>query len=302
MYDPSMKASLIIPTLDRQEQVRTVVAALRNQTFTDFETIIIDQTDQPDSVMARIAAESEGRIRYLQESRKSLPNARNIGYLLARGEILIYIDDDVELSPEFVASHVAAISQTGADAIAGRITGGYDDGPPGATPVGWFSRLSGRIWRNFHVTESHSGLNQIPGGNFSVRRHSYKLAGGFDADGFSGTSAFGEESDFSLRLIANGGRIAFEPAAHLIHLHLPAGGCRDRSLSDWTYWHGHNLCLLFGRHGAWWAIPFHTLKQVARYIVHGLRAKSKEITLAGWSGMIAGMARALTLPPPAQRG
>lgn len=290
-------ASLIIPTLDRQDHVRVLLESLKRQTRQDFEVVVIDQTDAPDLEVRRLAESGPGRFQYLHIERKSLPNARNVGAAAARSGVLIFIDDDVELSAGFVAAHVAALEAIGGpDAAAGRITGGYDDGDPDATVVGRFNPWLATVTRNFHLTQSAKGIRQLPGGNFAVRRRAFFAAGGFDADGFCGTASIGEETDFAMRLILTGHRIDFMPEAHLIHLHLPMGGCRDRSVVTWTYWHGHNMALLARRYSGALRMPVFVVAQVLRYAVHGLKRKSLRVTLAGWRGLLRGLTR--DAPPP----
>jgi len=362
-----VKASLIIPTLERQAHVRVLLASLSAQTEQTFETIIVDQTDAPDESVRAMAAAAPDRFQYLHIERKSLPNGRNVGARVARSDTLIFIDDDVELSPGFIAAHLAAhalaatssspdshgaatspspgshgaatspspgshgaatspspnshgaatspspASNKATDkpwrvkarsrhiptqpaAVAGRITGGYDDGDPAATIVGTYNPWLATVTRNFHVTSPAHGIAQLPGGNFSVTKSAFFAAGGFDAEGFCGTASIGEESDFALRLVRTGGRIDFSPDAHLVHLHLPMGGCRDRSVVTWTYWHGHNMALLAKRHSGWWRVPIFAIAQVFRYIVHGLKRRSLSVTLAGWRGLCRGILRHVAWP------
>jgi GT2 family glycosyltransferase len=281
-------AALIIPTLNRQAQVRKLYSFLPAQTVQDFETIIVDQSDEPDTDMAAAATDPEWALTYLHLSRKSLPNARNVGARAASSPVLIFIDDDVELAPGFIEAHLRALENPEVHAVAGRITGGYDDGPPYAEPVGVYHPLTGRVSRNFHREHQRENLGQLPGGNFSVRREVYVGVGGFDSLGFGGRSSIGEETDFACRLVEAGKRIDFEPAAHLIHLHLSAGGCRDASLARWTYWHGHNQALLSRRHAPFWAwVPFMAVAGL-RYLAHTIRHRHAGLVFSGIAGTVAG--------------
>jgi glycosyltransferase involved in cell wall biosynthesis len=296
-----LAASLIIPTLDRQDHVRVLLESLKRQTRQDFEVVVVDQTDAPDAEVRRMAEVDTGRFQYLHLERKSLPNARNVGAAAARSEILIFIDDDVELSAGFVAAHVSALEALdGPDAAAGRITGGYDDGDPDARLVGKFNPWLATVTRNFHLLKGARGIHQLPGGNFSVRREAFFAAGGFDAEGFCGTASIGEETDFAMRLIYTGHQIDFVPKAHLIHLHLPMGGCRDRSVVTWTYWHGHNMALLARRYSGLLRMPVFVAAQVLRYAAHGIKRKSLSVTLAGWRGLVRGLTRHAPPPVPAK--
>lgn len=282
-------ATLVIPTLERPEQLEVLVSCLESQTRKDFEVLILDQSDQPDHRMQERDRLSDGRIRYVYLTRKSLPNARNEAARRASSPVLIFIDDDVELSDRFVEAHLARLEVGDVAAVAGRITGGYDDGPPDATPTGAWHAWNATVTRNFHVNRTYDSIEQLPGGNFSVRREIYTEVGGFHPDAFGGPASIGEESDFACRLRKAGHAIAFEPQAHLIHLHLPRGGCRDTSITRWTYWHGHNMALLMRRHSRWWFLPTFVLLQVLRYTVHAVRKKAPSLIWFGVTGTLKGL-------------
>ena len=288
------KATLIIPTLERPDILLGLLKSLERQTERDFETVVVDQSDVANAAAKALADASNGRIVYLFIERKSLPNARNVGAQKAAGDILIFIDDDVELAAEFVAAHVARLSDAGLAAVAGRITGGYDDGPADAKIVGAICPITGSVTRNFHVTFPVDSIEQLPGGNFSVRAKVYRELGGFDPDTFGGPASIGEETDFACRLRTAGHRIAFEPKAHLIHLHAPRGGCRDDSVTRWTFWHGHNMAALRRRYSPWYLwLPFVWI-QTARYFVHAVKKANPLVWPSGVWGTMLGIARGPT--------
>ena len=283
-----MKATLVIPSLNRPEQLLALVRSLERQSVRDFETVIIDQSDTPNEAIIEMARADPSLV-YVRLERKSLPNARNVAAAMARTGVLIFVDDDVELVDRFVAAHLEGLADPTVGALAGRITGGYDDGAPDATVVGDVGAWTGKVIRNYHVVFPVSGIDQIPGGNFSVRREVYLALGGFDADGFGGHS-IGEETDFSFRLRGAGYRIDYEPRAHLIHLHLARGGCRDDSKVRWTWWHAHNTALLCRRYSPWWRRPVFALIQIGRYAAHALRGMHPLLWPVGVAGTFKGLA------------
>ena len=79
-----MQASLIIPTLNRKELLLKALASLQGQSFSDFEILIIDQSDHPLLLDDLPQMEQEIRLFYLQE--KNLPQARNLGAQKAQGQ------------------------------------------------------------------------------------------------------------------------------------------------------------------------------------------------------------------------
>src|SRR5437879_5683771 len=101
-----MKVSLIIPTYSRGEVLCDTIRMALAQTYPDFEVIVVDQTPV---VAPKVAAyiESLGEsIQYHQLSPPNLPAARNVGVRSAAGDVVIFIDDDVCIQPDYIASHV----------------------------------------------------------------------------------------------------------------------------------------------------------------------------------------------------
>ncbi|MBI2280230.1 MAG: glycosyltransferase family 2 protein [Bacteroidetes bacterium] len=82
--------SIIIPTINRYADLKNTIADLNKQSVTDFEIIIIDQTD------IEIAETITGKnIVYLHKTFKSASKARNVGLLEAKSPIVLFLDDDV---------------------------------------------------------------------------------------------------------------------------------------------------------------------------------------------------------------
>jgi glycosyltransferase involved in cell wall biosynthesis len=87
-----MKLSIIIPTVNRYNDLNNTLIDLSHQTHTDFEVIIIDQTPIG---KAQIITNSELLIHYYHSEIPSASFARNIGIQEAKGEIVLFLDDDV---------------------------------------------------------------------------------------------------------------------------------------------------------------------------------------------------------------
>ena len=88
----NIKFSLLIATLNRPEILKTCVNGLLNQTYDNYEIIIIDQSDKEfrnDSI-----AEVDNRITYIHIDEKGLSHARNIGLQCVMGDYVCLIDDD----------------------------------------------------------------------------------------------------------------------------------------------------------------------------------------------------------------
>lgn|SRR5690606_20613286 len=88
--------SVVIPTYRRPENLKLAVQSVLNQTFQDFEIIVVDDDRSGDkSIQNLILDLADDRVRYAQNvGNKGANGARNTGIGLARGEWISFLDDD----------------------------------------------------------------------------------------------------------------------------------------------------------------------------------------------------------------
>ena len=99
-----MKVSLILATADRQELLMHAVVSILNQTYTNFEIIIIDQSDVFNNDVSKL----DNRIKYYHINQRGLSMARNIGIKSVTGEVVGFMDDDAFYT-ESVLENVVSI-------------------------------------------------------------------------------------------------------------------------------------------------------------------------------------------------
>jgi glycosyltransferase involved in cell wall biosynthesis len=115
--------SVVIPVYNSADQLRSCLEHLRESTFSDFETIVVN--DGSTDASADVAREFGATV--VDTGRKSGPaNARNLGANKAAGEILFFIDADVCVYPYTVARVHANFQQ---DPELAAVIGSYDDTP-----------------------------------------------------------------------------------------------------------------------------------------------------------------------------
>ncbi|MBP6979316.1 MAG: glycosyltransferase family 2 protein [Lentimicrobiaceae bacterium] len=86
-----MKVSLIINTYNRWTYVRTLLKALKKQDYKDFEVILVNGPSTDDTYMVR---EYYSTVKYRQIKQRNISISRNAGIEMARGDVIIFIDDD----------------------------------------------------------------------------------------------------------------------------------------------------------------------------------------------------------------
>ncbi|MEV4759250.1 glycosyltransferase family A protein [Micromonospora sp. NPDC049559] len=98
--------SVVIPCYNRARTIGLCVRSVRRQTYPDIEIVVVDDASGDDSAGI---AESAGATVLRLPSNSGPGAARNLGAEHARGDILFFLDADVALEPESVASAVAAL-------------------------------------------------------------------------------------------------------------------------------------------------------------------------------------------------
>jgi glycosyltransferase involved in cell wall biosynthesis len=115
--------SVIIPAYNAAGYLRGCLEHLRKSTVSDFECIVVDDGSTDDS--AELARSFGARV-VNTEGRRGPANARNLGAREAAGDILFFIDSDVQVYPGTLGRVLNAFAQ---DPQLSAVIGSYDDSP-----------------------------------------------------------------------------------------------------------------------------------------------------------------------------
>lgn len=109
--------SVIVPTRHRPHLVGRAVESILNQTFADFEIVLVDNNPPPSRLSCRpehFPWLSHHRLHLFENDRVRNPAmARNLGLEAARGKWVTYLDDDDEYRQEKLDRQLAAAERTG---------------------------------------------------------------------------------------------------------------------------------------------------------------------------------------------
>lgn len=240
------QVSIIIATYGREAILVQTVKALLPFVDERAELIVIDQTPRHEATTEAFIDKLAGadRIRWIREGVPNLPRARNIGAALARGEFLLYLDDDVTPVADPVAAIIDIYKQTEYDALGGMIL--YPGEAPTDRPSLPISaeRAAERIdIQLMRYSTPVDGVRHVAGACLSVRAAVLNAVGGFSHH-FDG-SALGEDLQFIGRLLRSGYRTRFDPRLAIVHHVAPAGGCRDATIAEWARSHGRTTNLYY---------------------------------------------------------
>lgn len=201
--------SIIIPLYNRPDEVDELLASLCNQTDKRFEVVVVEDGSiwKSDTVVEKYRDRLD--ITYFEKSNSGPGLTRNAGAARAKYDYLIFFDSDCIIPPHYIETVSHSLLERYADAYGG---------PDAALPN--FTTIQKAI--NYSMT-SFFTTGGIRGGKRSMEKfnpRSFNLGvsrKAFDTIGGYGTMRFGEDIDFSLRLLENGFRTALIPGAYVYH-------------------------------------------------------------------------------------
>ena len=227
---PLPPVSVIIPSRNRPQLLFETVGSVLACDEAPAEIIIIDQSDEPNEQLRALRSE-RCEVRHVWSREPGVSRARNLGMRMARHAHLAFIDDDVQVRPDWLGALVRASESAGPDAVvSGRVLAERPASADGFVPSTIDSEepavYSGRIAADVLYTN-----------NMIVQRALVDRVGEFD-ERLGGGARFptAEDNDFAFRLLEAGFRIHYAPEAVVVHRAWRSG--RDYLPLRWSYARG----------------------------------------------------------------
>lgn len=233
--------SIVVATYNREEMLCNTIENLLEQDYESFEIIIVDQTVKHNASTEKFLRELQEfnktkknpEIIYIKTSPPNLPRARNIGINSSKGDILIFVDDDVKISKNFITNHVANYKSN-----IGGVAGKVNLDPPVNFPDAHKCKDQIKDWWYLTFsTEKPGSIATAIGCNMSFLKSALTKINSFDENFTQDSNK--EETDLCFRIRKIGYQIIFDPHAELTHLTSPEGGTRttkkDLTLSSNFY-------------------------------------------------------------------
>jgi glycosyltransferase involved in cell wall biosynthesis len=197
-----MRATIQLCTYNRAALLERVLDACFEQTFPEdaYEVVLVNDgsTDDTSEVIERARARAACAFVVVDQPNSGLAKGRNAGIGRARGERIVFIDDDVLVLPNFIEEHWRTHASHPQSIVRG-----------GAINVESFDSLPPPVWS----IKDYSG-NYFWTTNVSVPLATLRSIGGFDES----FSEYGwEDIDVGLRLRARGVKAVFNPKALVYH-------------------------------------------------------------------------------------
>jgi len=247
----SSRISCIIPTLNRSTVLLDTIGMLLTQSCPAHEIIVVDQTLTTDERTGKALQtwHNHGLIQWLHQIEPNASQARNSGALAATGNVLLFLDDDIRIKPDFLAAYAETFERIGAMAVSGQVLEGeaktVDELHPKAldAEIGWLyfpKNYSKECETTFMISC-----------NVAIRHDIFLKLGGMDERYERG--AHREESDFAMRFIRAGYRFYYNPKCSIYHLGakiVQGGGARSwkankelwyfhHCIGDWYFFFGY---------------------------------------------------------------
>ncbi len=225
---------LVTVTIASLRNVVPTIACIRRilqSSWEPLEVVVVDNDSDGDALRGAVEAAfgADARVRYVHEPRRGLSHARNAGLAAARGEIVVFTDDDVLVDRRWVERLVAGFDAAeGVACVTGAILPAEQE-----TVAQVYLEEYGGFHKGFRrqVFDLSTHRRDTPlypydagqfgsGANMAFRTAVLREMGGFSVDLGAGTLAYGgEDIDVLRRTITAGHTIVYEPAALMWHHH-----------------------------------------------------------------------------------
>lgn len=223
--NPAPKVSLIIPTRNGLNLIKTCVESILNKTiYPDYEVLIIDNgSDDPATLKYFEELMNQSRVRVIRDDRPFNYSAlNNEAVRLAQGELVALVNNDIEvISPDWLAEMVSLAMQGGVGAVGARLWYPNDTLQHGGCILGLggvanhsHKGLSRDEFGYFGRARVMQSFSAVTGACLVIKKSIYEQVGGLNERDLK--VAF-NDVDFCLRVKEAGYRNVWTPYAELYH-------------------------------------------------------------------------------------
>ena len=220
-------------TEKRMQQIRMALDSIARQTMAASQVIVV--VDHNPSLLDQLSLEYPSLDVIPNMLEKGLSGARNTGIEHAKGDVIVFLDDDAQAQPQWLEAFLACYADQSIVGVGGLVLAdwGTSERPP------WFPDeflwVVGCSYRG--LPEAKADIRNPIGASMSFRRSAFEQAGLFDSSvgrTFTSSRPLGcEETEFSIRLrqLSPTARIVYEPLA-VVHHYIDQSRCTWRLTSS----------------------------------------------------------------------
>jgi glycosyltransferase involved in cell wall biosynthesis len=232
------RISVVVRSYNRLGALAELLEALLAQQHDSFEIVVIEQsTVRPEAELARVEElAADPRVRILRHPPLGGPRARNTGVRAARGDLLVFIDDDdLPVGVDWLARHEANFADPSCLGVTGQFV------EPGAAPYVNPERARRDVlsfnflkWQRVYArSDARKRVESLMGGNAAIPRRTLERFGLWDE-----CTPIEDEPSLAYRI--NAGKrddeyLLFDPSVKMIRRLDVPGGMAKRTMGGPTY-------------------------------------------------------------------
>ncbi len=210
-----LQFSFIICTYNRasylKETIESVLFHFKDKQ--NFELLVIDNNSKDHTVQVVESFAGNPVLKYFLETRQGLSHARNRGMAEAKGDIMVFIDDDVDIHNNYLNLMEKLYSDPAINIVGGKVLPYNLDIPE------WLPQQFYFIASIFDVGNEPRFVEKLMGANYSMRREVTEKVGLYNTElGRKGNNLMGgEENDYLARAQAKGYKVFYHPELIVYH-------------------------------------------------------------------------------------
>ncbi|MGZ4792238.1 MAG: glycosyltransferase family 2 protein [Ilumatobacteraceae bacterium] len=282
--------SVVIPTFNRLPRLKQVLGALSKQSLDNslFEVVVVSD-GSTDGTHEYLSGATPRPVVYAHQDNAGPGAARNRGVHLARGRLILFIDDDIVATPTLVERHLQAHGESATTVVIGPMSNA-----PGFKYSPWVAWEQAMLYKQYRAMRKGvyaPTFRQFYTGNASVARELFLQAGGFDT-----SFRRAEDIEFAYRLGQLGAAFVFDETAIAHHF-------AERSFASWlaaAAAYGRNDVTFARDHEQRWLLPamaseFKQRSVITRFLVRACLTRPRLLPIS--SRMLQAIGRTPRLIP-----
>ena len=205
-----MNASIVIPAYNAEKTLGECINALQKQDFSEeFEVIVVDDgsTDKTAEIVKDFSKKNK-KIKLIQQKNSGPATARNRGAMLAKSEIILFLDADCIAEKQWLKEMLKPFSDKQVSGVQGAYKSKQKE------LIAQFSQLE--IEHRYAMMQKQKSIDWVGSYSAAYRKKIFLQEKGFD-EGFLTSS--GEDPELSFKLAEKGHRLVFNPKAIVFHYH-----------------------------------------------------------------------------------